>query len=67
MKYKNGLMLMECGIAKNRWADYFHELLNVKDILEGDIVAVGGDVRMLVLGGNNVVAVTQEYIQEARK
>ena len=41
---------LESGVAQNRWAEFFDELLNVEDAREADIVAVDGAARMLVSG-----------------
>ena len=44
--------LLRGNEARKRWAEYFEELLNVKEDREADIVAVGG-VQVPVMGEEN--------------
>lgn len=40
------LLVLVCGDVRNRWVVYLEELLNVKDVREPDIVAVGIGARI---------------------
>ena len=65
MKDVNGLLL-RVNDARQRWAEYFEELLNVQEDREADIVAVGG-VQVPVMGGENEREITREEVIEGNE
>ena len=63
VKDVNGRLLRGNDAGK-RWAEYFEELLNVKEDREADIVAVG-DVQVPVMGEENEREITREEVKRA--
>ena len=53
VKDANGKVLVEKAEVSERWAEYFDELLNVEDVREAKVVAVGGQGGMPVFGRLN--------------
>lgn len=51
-------------LRKNR-DEYLDKLMNKEDVIEADIVAVGDDVRIPVLGVSNVAYFLKDEVQEA--
>ena len=65
VKAEDGRMLIEKDAVRKRWAEYFERLLNVEEDREPEIVAVGREQRMNVLGELNEALITREEVQEA--
>ena len=61
VKDVNGRLLNGNEVRK-RWAEYFEELLNVKEDREADIVAVR-DVQVPVMGKENEREITREEVK----
>jgi len=65
VKAENGRLLIEKDAVRKRWAEYFERLLNVEEDREPEIVAVGRERGMNVLGELNEALITREEVQEA--
>jgi hypothetical protein len=53
--------------VKERWSEYFEELLNEEDDSEAIILAVGNGMRVPILGEVNDVAITNEEVKAVLK
>ena len=60
----NGQILRDCVEVRRRWAEYFEQVLNVADVREANINAVG-NWRMPVLGDLNERSISLEEVGEA--
>ena len=65
VKAVDGRMLSDVNEVRKRWAEYFERLLNVEEEREAEIVAVGREQRMNVLGELNESLITREEVEEA--
>ena len=57
--------LVETEAVKKRLAEYFEKLLNVEEDREAEIVAVGRENGVKVLGRLNNVQITKEEVKGA--
>ena len=64
VKDVNGQILGAGVDVRRRWAEYFEQVLNVADVREANINAVG-NWRMPVLGDLNEIAILLEEVGEA--
>ena len=64
VKDVNGQILRDCVEVRRRWAQYFEQVLNVADVREANINAVG-NWRMPMLGDLNERAISLEEVMEA--
>ena len=64
VKDRDGTMLVEGKAVRQRWAEYFDELLNVQDGVQASIVALGGARRMPVFGRLNDGGVESYEVEE---
>jgi hypothetical protein len=67
VKSANGQLLVSEREVRERWAEYFEELLNVEDDREANILAVGNGMRVPILGEVNDVAITNEEVKAVLK
>ena len=67
VKDENGQMLIEKEAVSKRWAGYIEDLLNVDDDRPAEIVAVGREHGLNVLGELNESEITMEEVQESLK
>lgn len=62
-KYR-GQMLVDDSEVRERWAEYFRDLLNVEDDTWAVIVAVG-DRRVIVMDEKNGKSITKKEVHDA--
>ena len=67
VKAEDGRMLVEKDEVRERWAEYFEGLLNVNEGREAEIVAVGRENGINMLGELNEAQISNEEVQEAVK
>ncbi len=58
-------MLTEKEAVRKRWAEYFEGLLNVEEDREPEIVPVGRERGVNVLGELNEALITRQEVQES--
>ena len=67
VKGADGEMIIEENAVRERWAEYFKELLNVKEDREGKIVAVGSAKNMSVMSEENGREIGKDEVKAAVK
>ncbi len=65
VKAEDGTILIEKEAVRKRWAKYFEESLNEEEDREPEIVAVGRERGVNVLGELNEACITREEVQES--
>ena len=67
VKREDGTILVEKEAVKERWVEFFEVLFNVEEDKEVEIVAVGRENGIKVLGGLNNAQITIEEVEGAVK
>ncbi|XP_076031869.1 uncharacterized protein LOC143019772 [Oratosquilla oratoria] len=67
VKGTDGEMIMEEMAVRGRWAEYFRELLNVKEDREGKIAAVGNAKKMRVMSEENGGEIRKDEVKAVVK
>ena len=67
MKSEDGAMLVVKEMVKKSQTVYFEELLNVEEDRDAEILAIGRENEVNVLGGLNDSQITKEEVKRAIK